>query len=193
MWEFKFYPQLSIHQPHHALRLKTDLYRVFQAFVSSALSQHWPGHVSCILLLALQNSGMSYQAYLNLGGAERGQPGYQPETVFDPDLHKTIPYLLMTAVLGVFMLTQLRKLMIIDWRLPFPSGTASGIMMTSFHTAVSRAAAGCAWTRKQFNSTKCIYVPFLSRVFCMYIFLFFSSSILYVLFKKSHKKQSHIG
>jgi uncharacterized oligopeptide transporter (OPT) family protein len=48
----------------------------------------------------------------------------------------------MTAVLGVFMLTQMRKLMIIDWKLPFPSGTASGIMLTSFHTAVSGAHWG---------------------------------------------------
>lgn len=80
---------------------------------------------------------MGYQTYLNLGGAPRGSPGFQPDAVIDPELSKTIPYLLMTAVLGVFMLTQLRKLMIVDWRLPFPSGTASGIMMQSFHTAVS--------------------------------------------------------
>jgi hypothetical protein len=60
-----------------------------------------------------------------------------PNTYYDPEASRTIPYLLMTAVLGVFMLTQMRKLMIVDWKLPFPSGTASGIMLTSFHTAVS--------------------------------------------------------
>lgn len=64
-----------------------------------------------------------------------------PNTYYDPEVSRTIPYLLMTAVLGVFMLTQMRKLMIIDWKLPFPSGTASGIMMASFHTAVSAALA----------------------------------------------------
>lgn len=168
MWEasYNLPTQLAIHTPHHELRLTTDWCCVLQACASLGLSQHWPSHISCIPLLALQISGMSYQAYLNLGGAERGQPGYQPEAVFDPDLHKTIPYLLMTAVLGVFMLTQLRKLMIIDWRLPFPSGTASGIMMTSFHTAVSCTAAGCSWTRKQFTCTKCIYIPFLESTAC---------------------------
>jgi hypothetical protein len=80
---------------------------------------------------------MSYQASLNLGGPKRTDPDFNPDVIFDPELYRIIPYLLLTAVLGVFMLTQLRKLMIIDWRLPFPSGTASGIMMSSFHTAVS--------------------------------------------------------
>jgi hypothetical protein len=80
---------------------------------------------------------MSYQASLNLGGPKHNDPDFNPDVIFDPELYRIIPYLLLTAVLGVFMLTQLRKLMIIDWRLPFPSGTASGIMMSSFHTAVS--------------------------------------------------------
>jgi uncharacterized oligopeptide transporter (OPT) family protein len=50
-----------------------------------------------------------------------------------------MPYLVMISVLGAFLLTQMRKLMICDWRLPFPSGTASGIMLTSFHTSVRQA------------------------------------------------------
>lgn len=49
----------------------------------------------------------------------------------------------LSQVLGAFMLTQLRRLMICEWRLPFPSGTASGLMLTSFHTAV-RPGAGRA-------------------------------------------------
>eukprot|EP00878_Enallax_costatus_P024251 GHUV01025868.1.p4 GENE.GHUV01025868.1~~GHUV01025868.1.p4 ORF type:complete len:101 (-),score=15.95 GHUV01025868.1:176-478(-) len=76
------------------------------------------------------------QAYLNTGGAPKGDPAYDPSSIYNPDLHRIIPYLLLVSVLGVFMLTQLRKLMIVDWRLPFPSGTASGVMLTSFHTPV---------------------------------------------------------
>jgi uncharacterized oligopeptide transporter (OPT) family protein len=86
-------------------------------------------------------TGMGYQAYLNLGGAPRGSPDFDAASVFDPVPSKTMPYLLLTSVLGAFMLTQLRKLMICDWRLPFPSGTASGIMLTSFHTANGASAA----------------------------------------------------
>lgn len=77
------------------------------------------------------------QAYLNTGGKPEGDPAYDPSIIFNPDLHRIIPYLMLVSVLGVFMLTQLRKLMIVDWRLPFPSGTASGVMLTSFHTPVS--------------------------------------------------------
>jgi hypothetical protein len=80
---------------------------------------------------------MGYQAYLNLGGAPRDSPNHNPVSVYDPIPSKTMPYLLMISVLGAFLLTQMRKLMICDWKLPFPSGTASGIMLTSFHTAVS--------------------------------------------------------
>lgn len=82
-------------------------------------------------------TGMGYQAYRNLGGAPRDSPEFNPAVVYDPIPQNTMPYLLLVSVLGTFMLTQLRKLMICDWRLPFPSGTASGIMLTSFHTAVS--------------------------------------------------------
>lgn len=56
--------------------------------------------------------------------------------VYNPELSRVIPYLLLISVLGVFCLTGLRKLMIIDWRLPFPSGTASAIMLISFHSDV---------------------------------------------------------
>lgn len=82
-------------------------------------------------------TGMGYQAYLNLGGAPRGSPDFHPEAVYDPVPSNTIPFFLLTSLTGAFLLTQLRKLMIVDWKLPFPSGTASGIMLTSFHTAVS--------------------------------------------------------
>jgi hypothetical protein len=86
---------------------------------------------------------MGYQAYLNLGGAPRGTPGHNPAVVYDPVPSKTMPFLLMISVLGAFLLTQMRKLMICDWKLPFPSGTASGIMLTSFHTAVSHHVMLC--------------------------------------------------
>jgi hypothetical protein len=84
---------------------------------------------------------MGYQAYRNLGGVPRDHPDFNPAVVYDPVPSNTVPYLLLVSVLGTFMLTQLRRLMICEWRLPFPSGTASGIMLTSFHTAVSHVQA----------------------------------------------------
>lgn len=47
---------------------------------------------------------------------------------------QVVPYLLSTCVIGVFMLVGLRKLMIIDYALTFPSGTATGLMIDSFFT-----------------------------------------------------------
>jgi hypothetical protein len=93
----------------------------------------------CLTLLC--HAGMGYQAYLNMGGAPRGTPGFNEAVVYDPIPSRTMPFLLMISVLGAFLLTQMRKLMICDWKLPFPSGTASGIMLTSFHTAVSLVEA----------------------------------------------------
>lgn len=92
-----------------------------------------------VLKLLLATCLPPAQAYLNTGGAPQGDPAYDPSIIFNPELHRVIPYLLLVSVLGVFMLTQLRKLMIVDWRLPFPSGTASGVMLSSFHTPVSAA------------------------------------------------------
>lgn len=44
-------------------------------------------------------TGMGYQAYLNLGGAPRGSPGFDASAVYDPLPSKTMPYLVLTTVL----------------------------------------------------------------------------------------------
>jgi hypothetical protein len=36
--------------------------------------------------------------------------------VFEPELSRIIPYLLLISIIGIFTLTSLRKLMILDWR-----------------------------------------------------------------------------
>lgn len=63
------------------------------------------------------------------------------DSVVDPDLHRVYPYLLCIAFGGVFALLGLRVLLIIRWRLPFPSGTASGSMINSLHAAQDTAPA----------------------------------------------------
>ncbi|KIY94843.1 hypothetical protein MNEG_13121 [Monoraphidium neglectum] len=59
---------------------------------------------------------MSYQAYLNTGGVPKGKPGFQADVIFEPELSRIIPYLLLVSVIGIFTLTSLRKLMILDWK-----------------------------------------------------------------------------
>jgi hypothetical protein len=36
--------------------------------------------------------------------------------IFEPELSRIIPYLLLVSVIGIFTLTSLRKLMILDWK-----------------------------------------------------------------------------
>lgn len=63
------------------------------------------------------------------------------DSVIDPDLHRVYPYLICIAFGGIFALLGLRVLLIIKWRLPYPSGTASGSMINSLHAAHETALA----------------------------------------------------
>jgi hypothetical protein len=69
---------------------------------------------------------MSYQAYLNTGGAPRGTPGYDAASVADPDLHRVVPMMLLISVVGIFTLTGLRRLMILEWRVRARARRACG-------------------------------------------------------------------
>jgi uncharacterized oligopeptide transporter (OPT) family protein len=56
-------------------------------------------------------------------------------------MQRSIPYVLCVAIIGVFTLVILRKRFIIDYRLQFPSGTATGYLISSFHTPKGEAVA----------------------------------------------------
>ena len=45
------------------------------------------------------------------------------------------------GLIGIFILVVLRKRFIIDYRLHYPSGTATGILISSFHTPKGEEAA----------------------------------------------------
>jgi uncharacterized oligopeptide transporter (OPT) family protein len=62
------------------------------------------------------------------------------DSVIEPELHRVYPYLVCIAFGGIFVLLGLRVLLIVRWRLPFPSGTASGSMINSLHAARGAAA-----------------------------------------------------
>jgi uncharacterized oligopeptide transporter (OPT) family protein len=61
--------------------------------------------------------------------------------VVEPTLSKVYPYLLCIAFGGIFVLLGLRVMLIIKWRLPFPSGAASGNMINSLNYAQLAATA----------------------------------------------------
>ena len=56
-------------------------------------------------------------------------------------MKRIVPYMFCIGLIGIFTLVILRKRFIIDYRLPFPSGTATGTLISSFHTPKGEAAA----------------------------------------------------
>ncbi|EFN55181.1 hypothetical protein CHLNCDRAFT_57961 [Chlorella variabilis] len=87
--------------------------------------------------------------YFFLGGLSKflaalkigGQPMTRQEDVVVPSLGRLIPYMFCLALFGIFMLVGLRKQLILKYQLPYPSGTATGLMINSFFTADGGAAA----------------------------------------------------
>ena len=63
-----------------------------------------------------------------------------PQDVYDPELWRTIPYLLCISLIGIFVLLSLRKRFIVDYALPYPSGTASGVLINSLHSIGNKTA-----------------------------------------------------
>lgn len=62
------------------------------------------------------------------------QPGFDPGVIYQPDLGRVYPYLALLVFTGIFVLIALRHLMIVKWKLPYPSGAASGMMINSLHS-----------------------------------------------------------
>ena len=63
------------------------------------------------------------------------------QDVVDPDLRRVIPYLLLISLIGNFIMIQLRKRFIVDYRLPYPSSTVAGIVLNSLHVKGSQKRA----------------------------------------------------
>ncbi|XP_020085166.1 probable metal-nicotianamine transporter YSL12 isoform X1 [Ananas comosus] len=57
-----------------------------------------------------------------------------PQNVKDPQLGWMIGFLFVVSFLGLFALVPLRKIMIIDYKLIYPSGTATAHLINGFHT-----------------------------------------------------------
>jgi len=107
---------------------------IVQTFVTASSAVAFTGGFGNYLL------AMDHQSFENLGGETTA--GNREQDVFEPHMWRVLPYLLLTSVVGVFMLALLRKTMIINYGLPYPSGTATGLMIRSFHTSKGAATAG---------------------------------------------------
>ncbi|KAK4762285.1 hypothetical protein SAY87_030169 [Trapa incisa] len=74
--------------------------------------------------------GLSGKLYEQAGV---GTPGNTPITK-EPGIGWMISYLLVSSFVGLLALVPLRKIMIIDYKLPYPTGTATAVLINGFHT-----------------------------------------------------------
>ncbi|KAL3688952.1 hypothetical protein R1sor_015261 [Riccia sorocarpa] len=75
--------------------------------------------------------GMSSFAYERIGPDTEGNT---VQDIKNPSLSWIYPFIFTVSLLGIFVLVPLRKIMIIDYRLIYPSGTATAVLINSFHT-----------------------------------------------------------
>jgi OPT family oligopeptide transporter len=75
-------------------------------------------------------------------------PGNHAEDVINPGLWWMIGFLFVVSFLGLFSLVPLRKVMVLDYKLTYPSGTATAMLINSFHTNTGAELAG--------NQVKCL-------------------------------------
>ncbi|XP_050896884.1 metal-nicotianamine transporter YSL3, partial [Lathyrus oleraceus] len=75
--------------------------------------------------------GLNRKTYERVGGAST--PGNTPDTK-EPGIGWMTGFLFVTYFVGLTALIPFRKMMIIDAKLPYPTGTATGVLINGFHT-----------------------------------------------------------
>ncbi|XP_004514626.1 probable metal-nicotianamine transporter YSL6 [Cicer arietinum] len=95
-------------------------------------------------------------------------PGNRAEDVKNPGLGWMIGFMFVVSFLGLFSLVPLRKVMVLDYKLTYPSGTATAMLINSFHTKTGAELAG--------NQVRQLG-KYLSISFCWSCFKWFFSGI----------------
>ncbi|KAG6401101.1 hypothetical protein SASPL_137946 [Salvia splendens] len=76
----------------------------------------------------------SYLLAMSQVVARQSTSAKNPENIKNPSLSWMIGFLFLTSFVGLFCVLPLRKIMILDFKLIFPSGTATAHLINSFHT-----------------------------------------------------------
>ncbi|XP_019200312.1 PREDICTED: metal-nicotianamine transporter YSL3-like isoform X1 [Ipomoea nil] len=92
--------------------------------------------------------------------------GNVPGSYKEPELGWMIGFLFVVSFVGLLALVPLRKIMIIDKKLPYPSGTATAVLINGFHTP-----KGDKMAKKQVHG----FVKFFSISFLWSFFQWFYS------------------
>lgn len=72
--------------------------------------------------------GLNKKTYELTGGAS------SPGTYKEPGIGWMTSYLFLVCFIGLFVLIPLRKILIVDYKLTFPSGMATAVLINGFHT-----------------------------------------------------------
>ncbi|KAK4777324.1 hypothetical protein SAY87_017511 [Trapa incisa] len=62
-------------------------------------------------------------------------PGNSPSSIKEPGIGWMTGFLFVSSFVGLLALVPLRKIMIIDYKLTYPSGTATAVLINGFHTS----------------------------------------------------------
>ncbi|TKW05529.1 hypothetical protein SEVIR_7G182400v4 [Setaria viridis] len=66
--------------------------------------------------------------------AKQATEANNPQNVKNPHIGWMIGFLFLVSFIGLFALVPLRKIMIVDYKLTYPSGTATAYLINGFHT-----------------------------------------------------------
>uniref|UniRef100_J3LXA8 Uncharacterized protein n=1 Tax=Oryza brachyantha TaxID=4533 RepID=J3LXA8_ORYBR len=69
-------------------------------------------------------------------------PGNRAEDIRNPSLSWMISFMFLIGLIGPFSIVMLRKVMVIDYKLAFPGGTATALMINSLHGKAEADLAG---------------------------------------------------
>ncbi|KAH9307210.1 hypothetical protein KI387_035121 [Taxus chinensis] len=98
--------------------------------------------------------GMNSKTYKQAGISSVGN---SPDTVKEPGIGWMSGFLFLVTFVGILVLVPLRKVLIVDYKLTYPSGTATAVLINGFHTPHKDKMA-----RKQIRCFgKCFTVSFL--------------------------------
>lgn len=75
--------------------------------------------------------GLNKKTYEQAGQHTQGN---MPGSYKEPALDWMIGFLFVVSFVGLLALLPLRKIMIVDYKLPYPSGTATAVLINGFHT-----------------------------------------------------------
>ncbi|XP_022855295.1 metal-nicotianamine transporter YSL1-like [Olea europaea var. sylvestris] len=82
--------------------------------------------------------GMNKKTFEQSGGFST--VGNSPSSVKEPGLGWMTGFLFLVCFIGLFVLIPLRKILIIDYKLTFPSGMATAVLINGFHSRGDKMA-----------------------------------------------------